>query len=339
MNSDTVCIGDVAVRSKALLAPMAGITDFAFRQICGEMGAGAVYTELISSDGLVMGSAKSERYLHFEESERPVGIQLFGADPEVMAKAARISAQFNPDIIDLNFGCPVRKVVKKMKGAALLKDLKLLREILNAVVESVDLPVTVKIRSGWSEDSINVIEVAHIVQEAGAAAITLHPRTARMGFDGRSNWDLIGKLKKEVLIPVIGNGDIESAEDASRMIELTGCDLVMVGRAARGNPWIFKEINHFLETGKNLPPPTVDERISLCIRHFDMLFRYYGERAAGKIKKNMGWYTKGIPGVADFRRNVFPMEEASDIRQALEKLLKTREHEFGPAINCQDNPH
>ena len=311
-------IGTVYIDTKSVLAPLAGITDLSFRLLAREMGAGAVFTEMISADGLVRGNNKTHRYMFFEEAERPIGFQIFGSDPAIMAEAAKIVADRKPDFIDINFGCPVKKVIKRNAGAALLRDPKLLGEIMHAVVQAVSLPVLAKIRSGWSRNMINAVSVAKIIEDTGAAAVTVHPRTQEMGFSGRADWGIIRQVKEAVGIPVIGNGDLTSASDAKRMLNETGCDLVMVGRAAFGNPWIFRQIATFLSTSEVAPLPSVRERIGLCVRHMRMLIKEKGELVGVRqMRKHIAAYTKGMGESSMLRREIFRIERAEEVEAAL----------------------
>jgi tRNA-dihydrouridine synthase B len=256
-------IGNVALSGPVVLAPLAGVTDHTFRFLCREMGASLVYTEMVSADGLVRKNPGTGRLIYFEESERPIGVQLFGSDVEIMACAAERLADRGFDLIDLNFGCPVKKVVKRNAGSALMRDPERLAQITEAVVRAVDLPVTVKIRSGWCEEAINAVQVARMAQEAGAKAVAVHARTQKMGFAGRADWEIIAQVKAAVSIPVIGNGDIRTPQDARRMLDDTGCDLVMIGRGALGNPWIFRRTDGFLRTGECVPEPYLRERLEV----------------------------------------------------------------------------
>ena len=297
---------------------MAGISTPPYRLFARRFGAAVVYTEMVSSHGLVYNSKKTNDLLNFSEPERPLGIQLFGAEPEVMYQAAQITAQWKPDLIDLNFGCPVKKVVKKNGGAAVLKDLGLTRALVEAAVDAVEIPVTVKLRSGWDETAKVFVEAGKVCEAAGARAIALHARTRAGQFSGRACWDDIKKLKETVSIPVIGNGDVTCGEDAARMLSDTGCDGVMVGRAAMGNPWVFREINHYLETGENLPPPTMDERFAIILEHARMLIDSFGETSAMfKMRHHVAWYAKGLPGVARIRKRAYQMTTLAELESIL----------------------
>lgn len=300
-------LGNTELLGKCILAPLAGISDSTYRQICRSMGAALVCTEMVSAEGLVRKDQKTRDYASFAPNERPIAIQLFGSDPAVMADAALlIEHDFHPDFIDLNFGCPVPKVVKRGAGAALAKDLTRAEAIVRAVCNAVTTPVLVKIRSGWDSASINDVAMATNIEAAGATAVTLHARTQTQYFTGKADWTRIAAVKEAVTIPVIGNGDIFSADDATRMLNETGCDLVMVGRACQGNPWIFQQIDAQL-SGKPLPAaPTPAERLRICREHLHMLVAEKGEeRGIRECRKHIGWYTKGMPGSARLRHEAF----------------------------------
>ncbi|OQX85739.1 tRNA dihydrouridine synthase DusB [candidate division KSB1 bacterium 4484_87] len=315
-------LGKVRIKGKVVLAPLAGVTDSSFRWICRQLGAAAVFTEMISADGLVRDSQKTREYMAFREAERPIGFQLFGSDPEVMARAAKIAGEMQPDFIDLNFGCPVKKVVKRGAGAALLNDVKLAGKIASAVVKVSPVPVTAKIRKGWNKESENALEVARKLEQAGVAAITVHGRTQSEMFRGAADWEIIAEIKREISIPVIGNGDVRSAEEAKKMLDKTGCDLVMIGRGAMGNPWIFQQVNHYLETGELLPPPTPEQRLAIILQHLDD--RVQGEqskRALFEMRKHLSWYVKGLPGCAQIRAQLFQLDELSEVKNKLTEYL------------------
>ncbi len=330
-------IGNLNIPGRVFCAPMAGISTRPYRIFARRFGAAVVYTEMISSHGLAYNDKKTNDLVGFGDDERPIGVQLFGADPEIMHQAARIVSERKPDIIDLNFGCPVKKVVRKNGGAAVLKDLGLTRELVAATVSAGDIPVTVKLRSGWDEASKVFIEAGKVCQEAGASAITLHARTRAGQFAGRACWDDIRLLKETVTVPVIGNGDIGCGEDAARMIEMTGCDAVMIGRAAMGYPWIFREINTYLETGVDPPPPNLDEKISIMLEHARMLLDTYGEkRAMFKMRHHVAWYAKGWPGVAGVRRRAFAMTTMAELENLLDDYRRSRIDSTNDHVNAVD---
>ncbi|MBC8180336.1 tRNA dihydrouridine synthase DusB [candidate division KSB1 bacterium] len=308
---------------KVVLAPMAGITDSSYRVICREMGASMVFSEMISADGLYRKNENTQDYLFFRQNERPIGYQLFGSDPGIMPIAVDMLLTFRPDFIDLNFGCPVTKVVKRGAGAALLKDIPTLTRIAKGVVRLSTVPVFAKIRKGWDEQNINAYEVARILEQCGIKAITIHPRTRAQQFGGRSDWDVITKIKNIVSIPVIGSGDIQSAQDAKKMLDETGCDLVMIGRGALGNPWIFKQANYFLKTGQHLPEPNLTERLKVILNHFDDKIKMSGPQSAMfEMRKHFAWYVKGLPGCTDLKVELFKLKNIDDIRNTLNNYFQ-----------------
>ncbi len=304
------------------LAPLAGITDAPFRILAKRFGADLVYTEMVSAEGLCRGNTDTLRLLYFGEEERPIGVQIFGSHPDNMAEACRVIDKLKPDLIDINFGCPVKKVVQRNGGAALLKDLKLLEKIVSAVTRSTKTPVTVKTRSGWDQKNIVALEVAKIAQGCGASAITVHPRTQKDDYSVKADWDLIARVKKEVNIPVFGSGDIFTPPDAKNMLDLTGCDAVMIGRGALGNPWIFSQIDHFLESGSQLPEPSLEERIRICLEHAGLSVKEKGEYVGLRtMRKHMAWYTMRMPRSKELRQKVFTLETLEDVRCAFEDYL------------------
>jgi len=318
-------IGTLCVDGKLVLAPMAGITDAAFRPLCKEFGAVLVFTEMVSADALVRDNRRSHRLLVFEDAERPIGVQLFGSDPEIMAEAARIAATRSPDLIDLNFGCPVRRVVKRMAGAALMRTPDVLGRVVRCVADAVDLPVTAKIRSGWSPSEMNAADVARVAQDNGAVAVTVHARTRSMQFSGRADWHVIRRVKEDVAVPVIGNGDVRTPEDSRRMIEETGCDLVMIGRGAMGNPWIFRRGEVLLNTGVSLSEPSERDRIELGIRHMKRAVLLKGEDVGVReMRKHLAWYTRGMRDGETLRRELMQMIGAQNVEDRLLAFLDER---------------
>ncbi|NQV16660.1 tRNA dihydrouridine synthase DusB [bacterium] len=315
-------IGPIKIKSKAILAPMAGVTGHPFRVLCKAQGAGLVYTEFVSANGIIRENEKTLELMKFTESERPIGVQIFGETPEVLAQSAKyIEAVVKPDLIDLNFGCPVPKVTKKGAGSAILKDLPLMDEVARAVVEAVSIPVTAKIRSGWNNGCIVAPVAAAALQEAGIAALTLHPRTTKQLYTGEADWSLITETRKSISIPLIGNGDIRSAEDAKRMIDETNCDAVMIGRRALGNPWIFNEINDYLQTGELPTPVRLMDRIRLCHHHLLMEVEERGEyHATNYIKKHLSWYLKGFPGAAAYRKRLYRHMQFVDMEAEISQI-------------------
>ena len=289
-------IGDVEIKNPIVLAPMAGVSDSAFRRIAKEMGAGLVVAEMVSDKAIFYGSQKTIDMLYMQEEERPISQQIFGSDVESFVYAAKyIEKNMHPDIIDINMGCPVPKVATKAQaGSALLKNPNKVYEIVKAVVENVNVPVTVKIRSGWDEKSINAVEIAKIVEQAGASAITVHPRTRSQGYSGKANWDIIKQVKENVKIPVIGNGDIKTCYDAKRMLEETKCDAVMIGRGLLGNPWLIKECLDYLDN-KEIKEVTINERLEMVLKHFNYLLEFKPERIAIlEMRTHITHYLKNI---------------------------------------------
>ncbi len=296
-------IADVKLDNPVISAPMAGVTDRAFRILAKEAGCGLVYTEMVSDQALIYGNSKTDIILNINNEKGPVSVQIFGSDPHYMEQAAALVAKKSPEIIDINMGCPTPKIVKNGEGAALMKNPKLALDIVKAVVTTVNIPVTVKIRMGWDEDHINAVEMAVMLENAGVSAIAVHGRTREQFYSGKARWDIISQVKKAVSVPVIGNGDITKPEDAKRMLEETGCDGVMVGRAAMGNPWIFKRIIHYLETNVILPLPNPEERVNTALRHLELLTQYKGEHiGVREMRKHAAWYLKGLPKAARLRQ-------------------------------------
>jgi tRNA-dihydrouridine synthase B len=319
-------IGNVDIEAPFLLAPLAGVSDSPFRQLAREQGAAAVYTEMVSADGLVRGQKATFDYIAFEPHERPIGIQLFGSDPAVMADATRVLADLppekRPDLVDINMGCPVRKVVNRCSGAALLQDVPRIHAIVRAMVDASPMPVTAKIRLGWDGNSQNVVEVSRTLEDAGAAAVAIHARTRAEKFEGTAHWEMIGKAKEAVGIPVIGNGDVRDAADAMRMLATTGCDAVMLGRAAFGDPWVFRRLRAAWERGEDLPMPTPRERLEAGLRHLGMMVASVGpDSAAREMRKHVAWYVKGLPHSARVREQVNHTRSVDEMAQLLRAYL------------------
>lgn len=318
-------LGSLKLPNRAvLLAPLEDITDLSYRLICRKMGADMVFTEFISSDGLVRDADKSIKKMRIYEEERPVGIQIFGSDLQQMVKAAQMAEEAAPDIIDINWGCPVRKVVSKGAGSGILKDIPKMIAITAAVVKAVKLPVTVKTRLGYDESDKPIVEVAERLQDVGIAAITIHGRTRAQMYSGKADWTLIGNVKANprLKIPVIGNGDIDSPPKALEMFERYGVDGIMIGRAAIGNPWIFTSIKSYLQTGTLISPPTLKERIEVCLAHLDKAVEIKGEnRAILEMRKFYSGYFKGIPHLKTIRMEIIQLTSLIEIRNRLQQLL------------------
>ncbi|MCI5966953.1 MAG: tRNA dihydrouridine synthase DusB [Tenericutes bacterium] len=320
-----VYIGNVEIKHKTVLAPMAGIGNSSFRKIIKKMGAGLIYAEMVSDKALFYKNKKTVDMLYMEEMERPITQQIFGSDKESFVSAAKfIYENMHPDIIDINMGCPVPKVaVRAQAGSALLKNPEKIKDIVSSVVSSVPIPVTVKIRSGWDSEHINAVEVARICEEAGASAICVHPRTRSQGYSGKADWSIIKQVKDAVSIPVIGNGDINTIYDAKRMIDETNCDLVMIGRGVLGNPWLIKQINAYLEDNVILPDPTSIERIDMCLEHLHNLYELKDEKLAVlEIRNHIAWYLKGLPNSNEIKNKIFLQKNISVIIEILNDYRK-----------------
>lgn len=315
-------IGNVEIENQVVLAPMAGICNSAFRRICKEMGCGLIYAEMVSDKAITYNNKKTIDMLYMTEEERPLVQQIFGSDKDSFVVAAKyIYENMHPDIIDINMGCPVPKVaVRAQAGSALLKNPEKIYEIVKAVVESVPIPVTVKIRSGWDHKNINAVEVAKTIEKAGASAICVHPRTRSQGYSGQADWNIIKEVKEAVNIPVIGNGDIKTPEDAKRMIEETKCDAVMIGRGVLGNPWLIKNAINYLEN-KELIHVTAKEKIEMCLHHLEYLNDLKDEHLAClEIRNHIGWYLKGIKAANIVKNNIYQTSHIRDIIDILNEL-------------------
>ena len=317
-------IGHLSIKTPIFLAPMAGVTDFPFRCLCKEFGASVVYSEFVSAHGIIRENIKTLNMIKFSDFERPIGIQIFGDSPDVMSNAARLVVdKFNPDIIDINYGCPVPKVTKRGAGSAALKDLCLMDDITSAVVESVpEVPVTVKMRAGWDSQSIVVPEVGERLENIGIKAITLHPRTTKQSYKGDADWSLIKLLKESTNIPVIGNGDIKTPEDVIRMFEKTSCDGVMVGRSSLGNPWFFKQAAALFEGKKIEGEPTLEDKVNCCRQHFIKMIEWHGERiAVNLMKKHFGWYIRGFQKSSTIRKALVSAQNQDTIISILDAIV------------------
>ncbi|MBQ9960438.1 MAG: tRNA dihydrouridine synthase DusB [Firmicutes bacterium] len=311
-------IGNLILDNPFFLAPLAGITDAPTRRLCKEQGAALVFTEMVSGKGLWYGDKNTGKLLHIYEEEQPVGVQIFGHEPDVMAFTAREIDKLPCALIDINMGCPVPKIVKNGEGPALLKNPDLIYDVVSAVVKNTSKPVTVKIRIGWDDNSINCVEVAHAISAAGASAISVHGRTREQFYSGKADWSKIAAVKRAVDIPVAGNGDVVDAKSAMAMMEQTGCDFVMIGRGALGNPWIFKEVLAAWR-GEELPqPPTKEEKKLMMVRHLQDLADLKGEYAAVReMRKHVGWYLKGVHGAAAFRGKVNQITDINELKSTI----------------------
>jgi tRNA-dihydrouridine synthase B len=315
-------IGRLHLQNNVILAPMAGITDLPFRTIARSFGCGLAFTEMVSASGLVRGTEKTFRYLASSPADRPLGVQLFGNDPETMAAAAGVAADRGADLLDVNMGCPVKKVAKTGSGASLMRDPERVAAILRAVRKASTLPLTVKIRAGWNARQVNALEIGQIAEECGVDAVILHPRTADQGFIGRSDWRLIAALKGRLHVPVIGSGDVRCPEDAGRMLGETGCDGVMVGRGALGNPWLIGNIlSHLLQTGISVP--SLSEREEIIRRHLTLAIDFYGEKIGTRdFRKHLLWYTKGLRDGARFRQAAGGISDRDSAWKAVHKYFQ-----------------
>lgn len=320
---DNLNIGGVPLKSHAVLAPMAGVSDRAYRELCVRFGAAYCVSEMVSSKALSFNSKKSEELMEISDLERPCGIQIFGDDPKCMADAAKHALENKPDIIDINMGCPAPKISSNGSGSALMKNPRLCGEIVKAVTAVTDIPVTVKIRKGWDDDSVNAVEVAKICESAGAAAITVHGRTRQQYYKPPVDYDIIRAVRESVSVPVIANGDIDSAERAKKVMDITGCDLVMVGRATLGNPWIFSQINAYLENPNvKIHTPDLEERLGVMIEHIGKMVEYKGEHMAMlQARKLVVGYFKGMKGAAALRNEAGKIKTLDDLYELRQKAL------------------
>jgi len=318
-------INDIKIETPVFLAPMAGVSDYPYRQLIREMGVELLYTEMVSAKGYSYGNRRTAELIEFDKNESgKIAVQIFGEDPDFMARAAAgISSEYKIDLIDINMGCPARKIVKNGAGSALMKDLDLAYQIIKSTVNAVDLPVTVKMRSGWDENTINAVELAKLAQEAGAAAAAVHGRTRSQFYKGKADWEIIRKVARAVEIPVIANGDIFSAEDAGAVFEKTSCDGIMIGRGAQGYPWIFREIIEYLRNGKLLEEPSYTEKIEMAVRHLKLAVEYYGEKHGVPImRKHISWYLKGLPNASEMKNKVNQISEEKYLIKLLRNYQK-----------------
>lgn len=315
-------IGDVTLENNVILAPMAGVTDLPFRILCKEQGAGLICMEMVSAKAIYYHNRNTEQLLEIHPQEMPVSLQLFGSDPDIISEMAKRIEERPFAILDLNMGCPVPKVVNNGEGSALMKDPRLVEEILTKLVKAIRKPVTVKIRKGFDEEHVNAVEIARIAESCGVAAVAVHGRTRAQYYSGQADWDIIAAVKAAVKIPVIGNGDVTSPQAAEAMIRHTGCDGVMIGRAAQGNPWIFREVARYLETGTAVPRPSAQEMKETVRRHAALQLEYKGEyTAVREMRKHLAWYTAGYPHSAHFRQMINTMETMEELLAGIEEIF------------------
>ncbi len=321
-------VGSRTLRNNLFVAPMAGVTDRPFRQLCKKFGAGLAVSEMVASNSLLWGSQKTLRRANHEGEVDPISVQIAGADPAMMAEAARYNVGQGAQIIDINMGCPAKKVCNAMAGSALLRDETLVGRILEAVVKAVDVPVTLKFRTGWDAANRNALKVTRIAEESGVQLLSLHGRTRACGFSGRAEYDTIREVKRSTRLPVVANGDIATPEEAKRVLEHTGADGIMIGRAAQGRPWIFREIEHYLSTGERLPPPLVSEIHVVLVAHLEELYAFYGRETGVKVaRKHISWYTKGLAGSASFRHHMNQLETCEEQRDEVNLFFGQLGHE------------
>ncbi len=316
-------IGTLELKNNVILAPMAGVTDLPFRILCSEMGAGMVCMEMVSAKAISYNNKNTVELLRVEESERPASLQLFGSEPELIGEVVKSIDERNYDVLDFNMGCPVPKVVNNGEGSALMKDPDLAFRIMEQLVKNSTKPVTVKFRKGFDHDHVNAVEIAKAAEAAGVNAVAVHGRTRAQYYSGEADWDIIRQVKKAVKIPVIGNGDVTSPEKAKALVEQTECDGIMIGRGAEGNPWIFRQVVHYLETGEKLPLPTPAEKKALAIRHAALMQKYKGEyTAVQEMRKHLAWYTAGMPNSSKFRGKINSMNTMEELLAGVEEIFQ-----------------
>jgi len=317
-------IGGIRLEHPVVMAPMAGVTDLPYRLIARELGAALVYSELVSAKGICYGNQKTLKLLETDPAERPVGLQIFGGEEAVMMEAARHVAERGPDLLDINMGCPVPKITRNDEGCALMLDPERAGRVVRAVVQAVDLPVTVKIRKGWDAAHVTAPAVARELEKAGVAAIAVHGRTREQFYTGRADWGIIKEVKQAVDVPVIGNGDVCTPQDAARMLEETGCDAVMIGRACLGDPWIFRRVVHYLATGELLPMPSARDKLTMAVRHLRMAVAFKGEFVAVReMRRPIAWYLKGVPRANRLKQLVQRLDSADRVAEALVEHLES----------------
>ena len=316
-------IGNITLQNNCILAPMAGVTDLPFRLLCAEQGAGLVCMEMVSAKAIYYNNKNTEELMEIHPDEHPVSLQLFGSDPEIISEMAKRIEEKPFDILDINMGCPVPKVVNNGEGSALMKNPKLVGEIISKTVKAIQKPVTVKFRKGFDEEHVNAVEIAKIAEQSGASAVAVHGRTREQYYAGKADWEIIAQVKDAVSIPVIGNGDVTDGESARQLLTETGCDGIMIGRAVRGNPWIFREILHYLETGESMEKPSGKEVCETILRHAQMELLQKGEyTAVREMRKHIAWYTIGYPHSAALRRRVNEIEEFSQLEETVRSIFE-----------------
>lgn len=324
----TLQIGNVTLKNNLILAPMAGVTDLPFRVLCKEQGAGLICMEMVSAKAILYKNKNTEELMTIDEREHPVSLQLFGSDPDVISEIAKQIEECPFDILDINMGCPVPKVVNNGDGSALMKNPLLAGKIIEKTAKAIKKPVTVKIRKGFDEEHINAVEMAHIAEESGAAAIAVHGRTREQYYSGKADWDIIRQVKEAVKIPVIGNGDLLTGEDVINMEKQTGCDGFMVARGAQGNPWIFKQMLHYMETGEELPKPSMEEMVEMMLRHAKMLIDYKGDyTGVREMRKHATWYTGGYRNSARLRAKINEVESYEELQELFAKVNLSNSYE------------